>query len=325
MDPKMTPGVDIERKDENTTKDIPEAKKRRIEGGDGPDDNVETRLEKTSEVVYRKIKSEIIVISSSSFSSQDETSVCPASPGPPVGPSLSKQNFTLHKLLGRGSFGKVLLASDKTSGSLVALKIVRKRGFLSKDHERIFIERRVLKIASGCPFLTRSYGAFQTEGHMCYAMEYLHGGDMANFLRCNRTMDITTTIFFSAELVCGLQYLHSHRIIHRDLKPDNILLDTVGHLRIGDFGLAVEWKDDDETVDGYAGTEGYIAPEVRISCRMFVSYSNSFLNTWFQANRTHRLIHIFIYTKLHWIIYIYVQNKYTHIHVDCYMFIRASP
>ncbi|CAH2307023.1 kinase C theta type-like [Pelobates cultripes] len=68
--------------------------------------------------------------------------------------------------------------------------------------------------------------------------------------------------FFAAEIVCGLQYLHAKGIIHRDLKPENILLDSVGHLKIADFGLALEGMFGRKTATEYAGTPGYIAPEM---------------------------------------------------------------
>uniref|UniRef100_A0A8C5QSD2 Protein kinase domain-containing protein n=1 Tax=Leptobrachium leishanense TaxID=445787 RepID=A0A8C5QSD2_9ANUR len=68
--------------------------------------------------------------------------------------------------------------------------------------------------------------------------------------------------FYLAEIICGIQYLHSLGIIHRDLKPENILLDGDGHIRIADFGLAVQNIAGDRKTHGRAGTLLYMAPEV---------------------------------------------------------------
>ncbi|CAJ0939159.1 unnamed protein product, partial [Ranitomeya imitator] len=68
--------------------------------------------------------------------------------------------------------------------------------------------------------------------------------------------------FYAAELVCGIQHLHSKGIIHRDLKPSNIMVAATGHLKIADFGLALENIYGDRTATEYAGTPGFIAPKM---------------------------------------------------------------
>ncbi|CAJ0941370.1 unnamed protein product, partial [Ranitomeya imitator] len=68
--------------------------------------------------------------------------------------------------------------------------------------------------------------------------------------------------FYAAELVCRIQHLHSKVIVHRDLKPSNILVAATGHIKIADFGLALENIYGDRTATEYAGTPGFIAPEM---------------------------------------------------------------
>ncbi|OCT70234.1 hypothetical protein XELAEV_18037156mg [Xenopus laevis] len=63
-------------------------------------------------------------------------------------------------------------------------------------------------------------------------------------------------------MICGLQFLHSKGIIHRDIKPHNILLDQEGHTKISDFSLAKQNVFADDTITGWAGTTGYMAPEI---------------------------------------------------------------
>ncbi|XP_041424958.1 protein kinase C delta type-like [Xenopus laevis] len=93
-------------------------------------------------------------------------------------------------------------------------------------------------------------------------MEYLSGESLEDELD-NGWLERERVQFYSAEMICGLQFLHSKGIIHRDIKPLNILLDHKGHARISDFGLAVQNVFKDDTITGEHGTLAYMAPEVR--------------------------------------------------------------
>ncbi|XP_040271053.1 protein kinase C delta type-like [Bufo bufo] len=93
-------------------------------------------------------------------------------------------------------------------------------------------------------------------------LEYMSCGDFDQFLRMKGRLDIPSAKFYAAELVCGIQYLHSKGIVHRDLKPENILVAETGHIKVTDFGLALENMLGDRTATEYAGTEGYVAPEM---------------------------------------------------------------
>ncbi|XP_075057037.1 protein kinase C delta type-like [Mixophyes fleayi] len=93
-------------------------------------------------------------------------------------------------------------------------------------------------------------------------MEYASGGDFFNLLQRRGPLDIPSARFYAAEIVCGVQFLHSKGVIHRDLKPENILVTETGHVKIADFGLAIENMYGDRTATSYAGTPGYIAPEM---------------------------------------------------------------
>ncbi|CAH2252134.1 kinase C delta type-like, partial [Pelobates cultripes] len=96
-------------------------------------------------------------------------------------------------------------------------------------------------------------------------------------------------LFLSAEIACGLQYLHRHDIVHRDIKPRNIMLDDVGHIKIGDFGLALEMHGK-KTAKGYAGTEDYMAPEmIRVAlCEKEKKY-NAAVDWWAYGLILHKL------------------------------------
>uniref|UniRef100_A0A803JJC4 Protein kinase domain-containing protein n=1 Tax=Xenopus tropicalis TaxID=8364 RepID=A0A803JJC4_XENTR len=93
-------------------------------------------------------------------------------------------------------------------------------------------------------------------------MEYAGGGSLSNLLGIKHHLKKRHVIFYSAELICGVQHLHSLGIIHRDLKPDNILLTSDGHMKIADFGIAAEGVFGHKTIRGKTGTCWYMAPEL---------------------------------------------------------------
>ncbi|XP_071995593.1 protein kinase C delta type-like [Engystomops pustulosus] len=174
-----------------------------------------------------------------------------------------RQRLQFHHVLGQGSYGKVVLAENTLSHRLFAVKIISKRVLLDEcDEAEVMVERRVLQLASGSPFLVHADFAFQTKNLLLLGMEYIVCGDFDQFLQSKGRLTISSARFYAAELVCGIQYLHSKGVIHRDLKPENILVAETGHIKISDFGLALVNMHGDRTATEYAGTAGYMAPEV---------------------------------------------------------------
>ncbi|XP_031758354.1 protein kinase C theta type-like [Xenopus tropicalis] len=177
----------------------------------------------------------------------------------PVDRTLCLGRFTFHKVLGKGSFGKVLLARDLLNEQWVAVKQIKKRPLLNHTGSAK-IEKKILELAQDCVFLTRAFGSFQTEDSIYFVMEYAAGGSLFDLCVNGNSMDIEQIRFIAAEVICGLNFLHSRLIIHRDLKLGNILLDGSGHIKIADFGLAVQTRYG--LAKGRAGTRGYKAPEL---------------------------------------------------------------
>ncbi|XP_040264726.1 protein kinase C theta type-like [Bufo bufo] len=185
-------------------------------------------------------------------SSQD-----PGAPSPY--PKLNITRFTIHQVLGRGGFGVVVLASVPRRNTYTAIKIINKRG----DNAAILMrERRILLVARDCPFLCHLYAAHQTQERAYFVTEYLSGGSLEDLIDLCGYLNINNVRFYTAEIVCGLQFLHGHNIVHRDIKPDNIMLDKDGHIRIIDLGLAQDGVTFSSKTSGVTGTDVYMAPEV---------------------------------------------------------------
>ncbi|CAJ0929535.1 unnamed protein product [Ranitomeya imitator] len=173
---------------------------------------------------------------------------------------LDITNFAFHKVLGRGSFGKVVLTSVLGRNICMAVKMIKKK---EVNENIIMRERRILLAARDCPFLCHLYAAHQSRKRAYFIMEYLSGGgSLEALIETNGSLNIDYVRFYTAEIVCGLQFLHGHNIVHRDIKPDNIMLDADGHIRIIDLGLAQDGVTSSNNITGVTGTFYYMAPEV---------------------------------------------------------------
>lgn len=149
--------------------------------------------------------------------------------------------FRVTSPLGAGAFGKVYLVRDVRTNERLALKVLEKSTvFQDQLHfESAVNERLTLELVCGQPFLARLRYATQTARYLYLVTDFYEGGDLFNFLRNHHeSLMEAHAIRVIAEVVLALEAMHSLHLVYRDLKPENVLLDSDGHVRLADLGLA---------------------------------------------------------------------------------------
>ncbi|XP_056440549.1 serine/threonine-protein kinase Sgk3 [Gadus chalcogrammus] len=183
--------------------------------------------------------------------------------GPSANPQAKPTDFDFLKVIGKGSFGKVLLAKRKNDGKYYAIKVLQKRVILNRrEQKHIMAERNVLLQNVKHPFLVGLHYSFQTADKLYFVLDFVNGGELFFHLQKERTFPEPRAKFYIAEMASALGYLHSLNIVYRDLKPENILLDYEGHIVLTDFGLCKEGISQTDTTSTFCGTPEYLAPEV---------------------------------------------------------------
>lgn len=174
---------------------------------------------------------------------------------------INYSSFDILECLGSGTFGKVFKVKLKQNGNIYAMKIINKKYLIKNQQLRYAVtECNVLKQAQH-PFIITLHFAFQTPDHLYMILDYCPGGDFSYHI-ARHLFEEDEAKFFIAELILAIEHLHNMDIIYRDLKPDNILIDSQGHIKLADFGLAKENVSDNKIAQSFCGSPAYLTPEM---------------------------------------------------------------
>ncbi|KAJ5408079.1 Serine/threonine-protein kinase gad8 [Penicillium cosmopolitanum] len=179
--------------------------------------------------------------------------------------SLKMEDFDLLKVVGKGSFGKVMQVMKKDTGRIYALKTIRKAHIISRSEVTHTLAERSVLAQINNPFIVPLKFSFQSPEKLYFVLAFVNGGELFHHLQREQRFDINRARFYTAELLCALECLHGFKVIYRDLKPENILLDYTGHIALCDFGLCkLDMKDEDRTNSKIHSAElsEYLAPEL---------------------------------------------------------------
>ena len=180
-------------------------------------------------------------------------------------------------IIGRGAFGEVHVCKEIKTGKIVAIKKIKKEILIQKNQIIHIRNEQLIMSKVKSPWIIELKASFQEDDYLYLVMEYLPGGDLMALLIKKDILNENEAKFYISELILAIESIHKLDCIHRDIKPDNILIDSNGHIKLSDFGLAKvsekifeNQKDESFNINKLShkknyscvGTAYYVAPEV---------------------------------------------------------------
>eukprot|EP01114_Cavostelium_apophysatum_P015206 TRINITY_DN40_c0_g1_i4.p1 TRINITY_DN40_c0_g1~~TRINITY_DN40_c0_g1_i4.p1 ORF type:complete len:969 (+),score=273.85 TRINITY_DN40_c0_g1_i4:1053-3959(+) len=179
-----------------------------------------------------------------------------------VSPEDPRLIFTDLKRIGKGSFGEVFAANDNRTGERVAIK----KMVVTPRNTRYILQEITIQKSSRHPNIVDFKGCYLLGDELWVAMEFMGGGDLASIISLLRQQDKVMPepiiAFVCAETLKALSYVHANHRIHRDIKSDNILIGGHGHIKLADFGNAIQLDQNRNKRRTMCGTPYWMAPEV---------------------------------------------------------------
>jgi protein-serine/threonine kinase len=178
--------------------------------------------------------------------------------------SISIEDFQVLKLLGKGSFGKVLLVKYLNNNNIYAMKILKKEEIIKRNQINHTKTERLLLEKLNHPFIASLQFAFQDSQKLYLVTEFLQGGELFFHIKRKKCFKESPAKFYMAQIFLAIDYLHKAGYIYRDLKPENILIDKEGNIKLTDFGLSKMIPNEENNINSntICGTLEYMAPEI---------------------------------------------------------------
>lgn len=175
------------------------------------------------------------------------------------------EDFDLLKVIGKGSFGKVMQVMKKDTKQIYALKTLRKQHIVSRMEVTHTLAERTVLARINNPFIVPLKFSFQSPEKLYLVLSFINGGELFYHLQKSGKFSMDRSRFYIAELLTALESLHDLDVIYRDLKPENILIDYQGHIALCDFGLCKLNMTNDDKTNTFCGTPEYLAPELLLN------------------------------------------------------------
>ncbi|XP_022319401.1 calcium/calmodulin-dependent protein kinase type II delta chain-like isoform X12 [Crassostrea virginica] len=172
--------------------------------------------------------------------------------------------YDLKEELGKGAFSIVKRCVQKTSCLEFAAKIINTRKLSARDHQKLEREARICR-ALKHPNIVRLHDSIQDEGFHYLVFDLVTGGELFEDIVAREFYSEADASHCMQQILESVNYCHVHGIVHRDLKPENLLLASKlkgAAVKLADFGLAIEVQGEQQAWFGFAGTPGYLSPEV---------------------------------------------------------------
>lgn len=209
---------------------------------------------------YKKISSQGNLCSTESSSSLDSQN----SQKENIPRTKSMDDFQPLKLVGKGSFGKVILVKYFNNEKIYAMKILDKEEIIRRKQIKHTKTERLLLEKLHHPFIAQLQFAFQDAKKLYLVTEFMQGGELFFHIKRRTGFKEVSAKFYMSQIFLAIDYLHKNGYIYRDLKPENILIDKEGNIKLTDFGLSKVISNDGDinTTNTLCGTLEYIAPEI---------------------------------------------------------------
>lgn len=175
---------------------------------------------------------------------------------------VTQKDFIFLEKIGKGSFGEILCASIRGMDQRFALKSIAKSAIARGNLLRLLTAEKKVMANFDHPFMVGLHHSFQTKTALFLVMDYCEKQDLAHYIRQRGTLTEHQVRILACELVLAIKAMHANNFIHRDIKIENVMIDSDGHVKLGDFGLAKELASSKDQTKSFCGSIAYLPPEI---------------------------------------------------------------